>query len=148
MKWNQCSRLLLKYCHCLRRTQNVQGSTKMFTHMKVQLIIYYTSNVTKFAKLYAEFLEKCLQVSTYSIWSQCFWSSSWRPGPMFVMTWQHGSLEISLHNWTVMALKSMRLYASFGNNFSFMKHHKRKSHGWRSGLRSGQNCPQLQCSEY
>jgi hypothetical protein len=39
------------------------------------------------------------------------------------MTWH---LQISMHNWTAMAVRSMRLLAFFGSSFTFLKPHKKK----------------------
>lgn len=35
-------------------------------------------------------------------------------------------LQISMHGWTVMAVRSMRLPTFFGSSFSFMKPHRKK----------------------
>lgn len=54
---------------------------------------------------------------------------------LIVMTQWPLSLDISLHNWALFVLKSMRLYGFFGNSFIFIMHHKGKSHRLNSGLR-------------
>jgi hypothetical protein len=60
-----------------------------------------------------------------------------------VMTLRHSSPVISPNSWIIVALKSMRFAGVVGNAFYFAKTLKNKSNMFNSGLRGGQNCPQL-----